>query len=351
MFSKNKPIVFIISVVMLIVLSSCNRMTDGKIPHDNQALDSKKMEYLSITYTKYKDNSGPENGMTIGFVKYDIQQKLFNEVFNTDYSSQYPLGVISVRDKKVYYTAESETREGNDEVYSYDISTKKIEQLTDGLFAINYILPRKNDIIIVGVKRGTSAIRLSKYDKKLKKLYYNNLEDDDTCVEYAGLNTSDSNELYTVTYSDNSRRKSSELQALRKVDHYVIPNYTITKYDDDISNPVQLSVVENRIVRSISGNGKYLITKEVDNLELDTYKVYIQDLKTKEKAPIEIEGIAKCKDLQIDSEGKKIYFIGILDHSEERAIFCYDIKLKTLDKIFSQDKEIGYVNNFTLVYE
>ncbi len=210
---------------------------------------------------------------------------------------------------------------------------------------------RENDIILVGVKRGTSALRLVKYNKKTGALFYNNLEDDDTCVEYAGLNINNSNEFYAVTYSDNARRASSELQVSGKEDHYLIPDYTILKYGKDISQPVKMATVKNRIVRSVSGNGHFLLTKEVDNLELDTYNLYVQDLNNKEKTQLVIENMKKYKDLQIDSKGRKIYFIGILDHSEERAVFCYDIKLKTLEKVFSPDKGIGFINNFTLICE
>lgn len=329
-----------------------NSSTPTIILMDNpSSLEHSKSEYLSITYTQYKDRQGPENGMGISFIQYDIPQKKLTEIFNADYSSQYPLGIISQSDHKVYYTAESVISKGMDELFSYDILTKKVKQLTDGLFAINKILSRENELIIIGVKRGTSAIRLIKYDKKTGALIYNHLEDDDTCVENASLNINDNRQLYTVTYSDDSRRKSSELQALGKADHYIIPNYTILRYDSDISKPIQTRTVENRIVRSLSVDGNILLTKEVDSLERDTYKVYIEDLKNKKKTPLEIEGIAKCKDLQIDRSGKHIYFIGILNHSDERSLFCYDMESKTLETIFTPDKGIGFINNFLLMYE
>ncbi len=72
----------------------------------------KKSEYLSISYTTYNDENGPENGMQIAFIKYDIEQKKFTKIIDTSYSSQYPLGIISMKDKKVYYTAESGKKAG-----------------------------------------------------------------------------------------------------------------------------------------------------------------------------------------------------------------------------------------------
>ncbi len=348
---KNKISLLLIIIITFIVGSSCSKITEKDTTSTGKDSSSKKTGYLSITYTKYNDQKGPENGMTVGLVKYDIDKKISTEMMSMNYSSQYPLGVISMRDNKIYYTAGSKLAAGNDELFSYDIATKKSVQLTEGLFAINYILPRDKDIIIVGVKRGTSAIRLIRYDKQLKKIFYNNLNDDDTCVEYAGIDTADSGKIYTVTYSDNSRRKSSELQALGKADHYIIPTYIISEYHEDISNSKNIAVIDSKIVRSVSGNGKYLLTKEVDNLELDRYKLYIQDMLTNNKKEIILQGVSKYKDLQIDKYGEKIYFIGILNNSDERSVFSYDLKSKKIDKIFTQNKSIGFINNFKLIYE
>lgn len=305
--------------------------------------------YLSISYTIYNDKKGPEGGMTTNIIIYDIKNKKLEKLDGVEYTSQYPLGVYSKVDNKIYYSAENKKTKG-DELFSFDLKTGKVEQLTDDLFAINEIIPRKNDIILVAVKRNTSALRLINYNKLTKEMNYENLEDDDTDTWSIGINFNDNNEFYTSTYSQSQRYKNAEMEWTREADKFYYPDSTVYKYSGDLKNKEKIMFFEKEKVEAISATDKYLllsISKELADPLKD--KAVIVDLDTKKQEEIVI------KDYHIGitalaPDNKTIFFIGYpIDKDKKRGIYQYDMQSKQVKEIFIQEDGIGFINNFRLL--
>ena len=51
-----------------------------------------------------------------------------------------------------------------------DLVTKEKEQLTDTIFAINYMIPIDNQVILAAVDQEKTAVQLASYDLESKKL-------------------------------------------------------------------------------------------------------------------------------------------------------------------------------------
>lgn len=91
-----------------------------------------------------------ENQIVVENNTYDFEKDKMNSAkYKIDLATQFNFAVVDDKGKAVLYSAKDE--KGNDEVYRYDLETKKTEQLTDNLWGINSIIPRENDYIVTGV--------------------------------------------------------------------------------------------------------------------------------------------------------------------------------------------------------
>ena len=108
---------------------------------------SELTDYRLITSNADRLN---ENQIVVENNTYDFEKdKMNSSKYKIDLATQFNFAVVDDKGKAVLYSAKDE--KGNDEVYRYDLETKKTEQLTDNLWGINSIIPRENDYIVVGV--------------------------------------------------------------------------------------------------------------------------------------------------------------------------------------------------------
>jgi hypothetical protein len=304
--------------------------------------------YLSISYTAYDDGLGPENGMTSSLLCYDINSKELTNVYQFSYTSQYPLGCLDMGNNDAYFTAESKTRENCDELFVCNLQTNEVRQLTDTFFAINYVLPSKNDIFIAAVKRKTLAIRPVMFDKRRDTLVYGNLEDDDTCIEFMSLSANGNGDIYASTYSNASRYEASERQ--NELGYWPIPDYSVVKFTGgDLAHPETIFVAQSHMVMSVSSNAQFILTKEIDDFSANTYKAYIYDIKNGVKTEIELVGAQTFGTLLLAPDGNGAYFIGTLkSDSEQRGVYFYDFSTELISTIALQETE-GFINNMALI--
>ena len=100
--------------------------------------------YLSMTNSSRIN----ENEISVENHTYDFEKDKMNSAkYKIDLATQFNFAVVDDKGKAVLYSAKDE--KGNDEVYRYDLETKKTEQLTDNLWGINSIIPRENDYIVI----------------------------------------------------------------------------------------------------------------------------------------------------------------------------------------------------------
>lgn len=124
--------------------------------------------YLSLTSSSRIN----ENEISVENHIYDFEtNKMNTENYKMNLTAKYSLAVYDDKGKAVLYSAKDVN--GNDEVYRYDLKTKKSEQLTDNLWGINYIEPREKDYIVVGVPQiphDSKVLMLWSIDRNTKEV-------------------------------------------------------------------------------------------------------------------------------------------------------------------------------------
>lgn len=145
-----------------------DKETDQNKQEDKQdkETDQNKQEnlegvYLSITETRWNNGVNSSGGMTTMEFVYDLPSGEIEEMGAVAYTSQYPLAVYSRQDDVLYFTADEETGKNRDQVYCLNRKTGDVYQLTEGLFAINEIIPTKDQVVIIAVD--TKERNLSPY--------------------------------------------------------------------------------------------------------------------------------------------------------------------------------------------
>lgn len=127
--------------------------------------------YLSITETRWNNGTDSTEGMTILEFLYDLDSGELEEIGGVAYTSQYPLAVYSKGDDVIYFSADEETGNNRDQVYCLDRKTGDVYRLTEGLFAINYIIPTQDQVIIVAAGTTETILRPYIYEKSTGEVH------------------------------------------------------------------------------------------------------------------------------------------------------------------------------------
>lgn len=133
--------------------------------------EKKSAEYLSITYTT--EDFTVESGRMMTFYTYDPVTCELESKAEIPFESQYALGVVSVRDEKIYYT-KTVGYEGRtvDHLFEYDMTNGMSTMLEDDHCAYNDLIPVQDKLLLTTTPVhaiGTAAFDLGK--KKFDYLY------------------------------------------------------------------------------------------------------------------------------------------------------------------------------------
>ncbi|WP_353096587.1 hypothetical protein [Tissierella praeacuta] len=242
------------------------------------------------------------------------------------------MGLYSKADGCVYYSAKDNDVSG-DQLFAYHISDNKVERLTDSLFAINYILPRKEDII------------LASYDKKRKELKFIS-EDDDINIECIGFDNSNGEKYYTAEYSEKEDFENRDNFNTRKVKSHVAPVHSIYEYDNNEKTLIYKT--DNKMISAITANENYVLWKEYNESFLGPFTLKMLDLETKGIEEINIDGIGTVSELSLNPQNTGFYFSGVLEGEEKRGIYYYDLNTETIEEAIRQGQN-EFINNFMMM--
>ena len=170
------------------VLSSCAENPDkesGLPPAVTETVEDKASLYLSITET-CNNGQDSSDGMTTTELIYDLDKGELKEIASVAYTSQYPLAIYSREDNILYFTADEETGHNRDQVFGLDIATGECYRFSDELFAINYIVPTKDKLIMIAAGIGERNLSPYIYEKATGEFYKLPVYEDFTvrCCDY-----------------------------------------------------------------------------------------------------------------------------------------------------------------------
>lgn len=112
------------------------RRGKGQISQAYTTEERKSGEYLSITYTT--EDFTVESGRMMTFYTYDPVTSELDNKAEIPFESQYALGVVSLRDEKIYYT-KTVGYEGRtvDHLFEYDMTNGMSTMLEEDHCAYN----------------------------------------------------------------------------------------------------------------------------------------------------------------------------------------------------------------------
>ena len=292
---------------------------------------------FSLTIAEERDEQDPYR--TCRVCTFNEATGKLKTIATLKHNAQYTLTYYDGKSDYIYYvTNADENRGGGDQLFSYNIKTKKSKQLTKNLYAINHIVPTKgNKLFLAGVSAGTHTVSPMCYDistGKLEKLealdpdlFVNNVtRDPKTGVVYMGV------------YSSSEDDKMTDLLNGEKISEYGIDN----------------------TIYSITSDGKCETFYTFKKLFLDSFAVsgnkvvcnntiYTNQLEDKESARMLNVKSGKVTILQkhaplghidyLDDSGRYVY----ADNGDE--FFKINLKTKKKTVLFTIDAGEDYLNN------
>ena len=155
-------------VVFLVIICSllgCSNGISNKYKFENS-------KYISFTVTNELTGTGEAPGTIFEshVFCYDLQTQALSEVGVVPYNSQYPLTAYDRSENKIYYSASAmeggRMPNSTDQLYSLDLISNETTKLTSEFYAINYIIPLDEDIILVACPLNAPTLMLFSWSKK-----------------------------------------------------------------------------------------------------------------------------------------------------------------------------------------
>lgn len=293
-----------------------------------------KERYLSITTSGY-DKKG---NVVVNIYEYSLSTKKVTK----KYTSSNPLGVYSKSNNAVYYAEEDNS---GDHLCTYDLDTKKSKKLSDGLTAMNQIIPVENNIYVLGVEKGQRSLKPYRYNIETKKFSKIKAEEglDFDHMVYDVFNY----DLYLCASNQKEEDQALEEANAGKGSKYIAPNTHIYRLKN---NQLKRIYTTNRklVYRMLPMESGNLTFTESDSIPAwnPQYHTYTLDTKTnKKKAGINIDEIMDVTQYACFSSSHQIILLGCKD--EHQGIYTYDIDSGKTELLYESKNEL--IHSFELL--
>ena len=352
----RKSILVYLIIVVFCSVSGCDSVTpNSEKPQEAQI-------YISFTVTNEIISKTPGTLFESHVFCYDIQSQALHEVATVPYNSQYPLTAYDRPENKVYFSASAlkggRMRNASDKLYSLDLTNNEIKVLTNNLYAINYIIPTRNNIILVACPLDSPEITLMLYswDKSSRKLKELSWESDITFSKV--YYQPDTHYLIASTFSS-----SEDLFRIRNQDKtpYITPDKEVYRIDFNNAKHEKLFALEgNNLIVSTDINSIVLNDNKIVAFIREKFKdgyyvfseegIYSFDYSGDERTPfIDREKLKGLSDLVYISNDKRfIYFISsALGEQSSNALCKYDTVTDKIEIIYEAVLGYNFINNAT----
>ncbi|MDD2482025.1 MAG: hypothetical protein PHC44_06150 [Lutispora sp.] len=328
----EKRFLFIIAIVLvcIVVLTIIGR-------------DSPINNYISITTSQEDIDTGK---ISTKIIVYDIITKTTEEVFQFEYSAQYPLGFYDAKSKSVYFTKRISIGENlGDNIFVFDTKFSQEKQLTNDLFAVNYIISDGAKVFFVGRPNGSQVLKLGVIDSKTNSISY--WGDEDTNVEAIAIDRkqkkvivstySETERVYNVTHQDGPVGQ----------DNFKMPIHTVYEIDYSFENTSKL-FEESLWIRTvmIHDSDIYALCDRNYNNSSEPSTLYRYN---RIKKVIEISEWNTYRlqvgDAGYSSDGQHIFSISFIDN--QRGVYDFDLITGEVYPIMIQTS--GFINNIQVV--
>lgn len=327
--------------ILLITLTSCqNENKENNLPLAGAE------SYLSITCAREDEDAHTESGIIIENYCYDLASGKIDMVeVSVDYTSQYPLFVYDKR-KNVAYYSEQTMNDGiyGDQLFSLDLNTNETRQLTDNLFAINYIIPADERVYLAAVTKSQREIHAMYYSLTDDILVESNLDSG----LFFDLLTYDpaSKSLFGAAYFWTDSLAAME----NSIDGKSIPpNYYIYDFTNDFINPELIFKTDHQLIHRFcydENHGLFFTLADSQPYWEPEFLSQFLDVKDKTLKPaMNLDSMIYLNRSIYMYEGS-FYFIGV-NEQDIRGIYKYNIVSDIFELVFSPDE--GFINGFVML--
>lgn len=336
-----------LAVICVMSLSGCGMTNGNGTKHTSATVSPASNEiaassspYLSITLS----NKVGSKFVTHFFV-YNIKTKKIDEVAQIPMTAQYPLGAVDESNHTLYCSERDST--GSDQLVAINLASGKTKTLTHNVFAINYLIPIGNKIVMAAQLKGSRQITLCSYDLKSRVLNVWNKKDHDTFVQSLTMDPY-TNKLYATLYSWKERLEKSN-NATKEHSLVVLPPINhVMEYSSNGQKVKELFSVEEQVgTFVVSNEGERAMLRSAPHV-FQTKKLYSIDLKTGKKVVLSIPNYIPSGDVFFRPDDQGIFFIAYKanDPSQSNGLYYYDFNTKQVSTILS--KPNSFINNFAL---
>lgn len=320
---QSNIIKILITILCLCIFCACT----------NQNQQKKEINhYISFTLTH---TTNEDQVLEMNTYQYDLKLKKEKLISQLPFNTQYPLTYYDDIRNVVYYTYRIN---GNDELFEYNLKSKKSTQLTTDVFCINSIYKINKDNLLLFAVINNSSLGMWKYNLKTHNI--NKLSPNDFTIR-AQTYLKNEGKIIIIGYNEQKEWQIRDDYNNGKISNYNIP-YTMYEYNIKtckLKKIINLSISGS--ITSLAANKKNIYYKsEYIDGKIEVYKI---NRKSKKESHIK----------QLDNS---YYFIGI-NMKENEIIYVIKLSkgqsvlesmnLDTFEKkeLFSHKDIEGQINN------
>ena len=315
-----------------------NEESENKVKHDNR--------YLSFTVTGYEDYK-------IYNYTYDLETGQVENRGEIDQTAQYSLCVYDEKKNTLYYSNRIQEGElkGCDQLFSKNLDSGEVTQLTTDIFAINAIVPMDNGVFMLACGRKEHNVKPYYYDYKSGELIYPNT-DPDLIFWKMGYSAADGT-VFVTAYSE-----KEDMEVFDKYEDYGAPTTYIYKIQPEKSiEPVLIKEETSKNIFAITAESEDICYYTTSNLSFNAW----QD--TPRNVLKYTVGNNEAEEAFVISTNYNVHggirFVDsdhIIFYGEEKkpsgtvidsGVYLYNIKTEEAKKIFCDD--YGFINNYIML--
>ena len=313
---KKIKVAFIL-ILSLVFLISCK-------PNEPAVInESAPIKNKYITFTLTVDSNSE---LTSEIYQFNLNDEKVIKIAEIPYTSQYPLTVYDKKHNVIYYTAKDSSGK-SDQVFSYNVETKEIYQITDSFYAINYIIPFDSKIFIAGASKNRRNVVVSPYIYDLKKNKLRDIGwDNDLNISFVNYNPN-SNEFIASGYSISKNLENIENQQ-NNIPYIEPTNYLFSINEDQHS---LLYETQESIKSVVINNENYYFSNYKQNLFKLNRNKNIQE--------IVLNGIKFEKIIYISEDNNTIYYF------YDKEIHKFEITKNDNTIIYKDKRKKCKINN------
>jgi hypothetical protein len=326
-----------VSAILLVLV--CLTLPAIAIINRNPPVD----DYITITSSQENPDTG---GIDTTITAYGIKAKTMEEIFQFEYSAQYPLGFYDAITGRVYYTRRIDASgDYGDQIFVTDTKSLGETQLTDDLFAVNYIIPDGETVFFVARPHGSQVLKLGAIDLKTGMISY--WGDDETGVQTVAIDKN-RRKLVVATYSERERAYNvAHQEGPAGQDNMKMPTHTVYETDYSFENTVKL-FEEALWIRMlmVHDNDIYALCDRKYNNSAESSILYRYNrdertLYTSEWNTYRLQ----IGDANYSSDGQHIYSIASVEG--QRGVYDFDLTTGEVRPIMLQNS--NFINNIQVV--